>query len=162
MSNVQGTDALLRRLDAIKTKSGRTMLQQIQLEAVRNAKFNARRFTKTGRLERSIEKGTLADDYCIVKATAGHAAYVELGTRPHKIPVGSKGFLAWPEKGTPVRLTGKATRGANRAGGNYVYTRRAVNHPGTKAQPYLVPAAKRAIKENLGTEAIIKNWNDAA
>lgn len=40
--------------------------------------------------------------------------YVEEGTKPHQIPVGRKGFLAWEG-----------------AGGQWIYTKKAVMHPGT-------------------------------
>jgi hypothetical protein len=36
-----------------------------------------------------------------------------------------------------------------------------VNHPGTKAQPYLIPAAKDAVKRH-GVEVVVSTWNDAA
>lgn len=45
--------------------------------------------------------------------------YVEEGTKPHKIPIGRRGFLAWEG-----------------AGGEWIYTKRAVMHPGTR--PYLM------------------------
>ncbi len=45
--------------------------------------------------------------------------YMEEGTRPHQIPIGRRGFLAWEGPG-----------------GKYIYTRRAVMHPGTR--PYLM------------------------
>jgi hypothetical protein len=38
---------------------------------------------------------------------------------------------------------------------------RQVNHPGTKAQPYLMPGAKKAIDE-AGIDSIITAWNEAA
>ena len=40
--------------------------------------------------------------------------YVEEGTRPHQIPIGRRGFLAWEG-----------------SGGKWIYTKRAVMHPGT-------------------------------
>lgn len=45
--------------------------------------------------------------------------YMEEGTKAHNIPVGGKGFLAWEGPG-----------------GKYIYTRRAVKHPGTR--PYFM------------------------
>jgi hypothetical protein len=39
---------------------------------------------------------------------------------------------------------------------------RVVHHPGTKPQPFLVPGAQQAIKDNLGADVIIRDWNRAA
>jgi hypothetical protein len=41
-----------------------------------------------------------------------------------------------------------------------VFARR-VNHPGTKPQPYLIPAAKAALGR-FGLDKIIELWNRAA
>jgi hypothetical protein len=38
---------------------------------------------------------------------------------------------------------------------------RRVNHPGTKAKPYLRPAAEEVVREN-GIDLIVRAWNDAA
>jgi hypothetical protein len=37
-----------------------------------------------------------------------------------------------------------------------------VHHPGTRAHPYLVPAAKRALREVDKAAAIIETWDRAA
>jgi hypothetical protein len=36
-----------------------------------------------------------------------------------------------------------------------------VHHPGTKKQPFLIPGAQEAIRQ-VGAEAIVDAWNDAA
>jgi hypothetical protein len=36
-----------------------------------------------------------------------------------------------------------------------------VHHPGTKAQPFLVPSAEKALSD-FGLQGIVKRWNDAA
>ena len=45
--------------------------------------------------------------------------YMEEGTKAHDIPIGAKGFLAWEGPG-----------------GQYIFTRRVVKHPGTR--PYVM------------------------
>lgn len=77
----------------------------------------------TGALKESIEHH-LEDCDLIVSATGGaggrtYAAYVELGTEPHVILPKHKRALFWEGAPHPV---GK------------------VNHPGTRAQPFLRPA----------------------
>lgn len=155
---VKGIPQLRKRLEAVKA-SPRPLLGKIQLDAERYAKQLVPR--KTSNLGRSITRGELTDSYTIVRARAGYAAYVELGTRPHVIRPKRGGFLRFPAKGAAKRLSGAPTRGAVRAGGAYVFARK-VNHPGTKPQPFLVPGARRSIEENTGREVIISRWNRAA
>jgi hypothetical protein len=87
---------------------------------------------KTGNLGRSIGIGRVTATYAETVASAEYAAFVELGTRPHVIASCGQAIFA-----------------------------RKVNHPGTKAQPFMVPGARKAV-ENIGAEAIVKQWNDAA
>jgi hypothetical protein len=87
-------------------------------------------------------------------ASAEYAAFVELGTRPHVIVPRTKKVLRWP-------ATGSATLSGRVASGGQAIFARKVNHPGTKAQPFMVPGARKAV-ENIGAEAIVKQWNDAA
>jgi len=159
MLQIKGIPALQRRLKAVEKAASDDMLKRIQTQAVRYAKKDVPR--KTGRLGASIRPGYLTRSYAIVKAGAGYAAHVELGTRPHTIRPRNAKILRFAAKGTPTRLTGSVTRAAARAGGAYVFARE-VHHPGTKPQPYLVPGAKRAISEEVGREPIITAWNGAA
>lgn len=175
--SIKGIPALQRRLKAVEKAASTDLLKRIQTKAVYHAKKQVPR--KTGNLGRSIRPGFLTRSYAIVRASAGYAAYVELGTKPHDIPVGSKGFLAWPATaagrlrsgaGTarakagnvrPIHIrTGRSAIGPN--SGTYRYTRKAVHHPGTKPQPYLLPGAKQAVSEEVGREPIIRAWNGAA
>lgn len=148
---VTGTDALLRRLKAIK--NARPLLAEIQLRAVREAKIRVPR--RTGNLGRTIHPGSLTPTYTIVEATAAYAGYVERGTRPHIIRPRSKSVLSWTE--------GKRLSGRNRTGagaGNRIFAKY-VHHPGTKPQPFLLPGAVEAVHQ-VGVEPIIDAWNDAA
>jgi hypothetical protein len=59
--------------------------------------------------------------------------------------------------------TGKRLSGRNRTGkgaGSRIFAAK-VNHPGTKAQPFLLPGAVEAVRQ-VGVQPIIKAWNDAA
>lgn len=150
---VAGIPGLRKRLHAIDKVSGRPLLRTIQLDATANAKRAVP--VKTGNLRRTIRPGGLTETFTIVKATAGYAAYVELGTRPHVIRPKNGKVLAWPAKGS-ARLSGSTKRGGSR-----IFAR-VVHHPGTKPQPFLVPGAQQAIEDNLGVKAIVAAWNKAA
>lgn len=150
MSALEGLPALNRRLNAI-AKNG-DLLRDIQLHAVAEAKRIVPR--KTSFLGRSIHPGATGADFAIIEATAPYAAYVELGTRAHIIKPRRKRLLAWPAAGG-ARLSGRARTGAR------MIFARVVHHPGTKPQPYLVPAAKFALKK-VGITKIIERWNRAA
>lgn len=150
---LRGLPQLRRRLAAVERAAGRPLLAQIQLDATANAKRLVPR--KTGNLGRSIRPGGLTNDYTIVRATAGYAAFVEFATRPHVIKPKKARRLAWPAAGS-ARLSGTARRG-----GQMIFAGK-VNHPGTKAQPFLVPGARKAIEDNTGRSVIVREWNDAA
>ncbi len=153
MSRLEGLPELNRRLNAIS--QGRDILRTVQIDAVAEAKRMVPR--KTGNLGRTIGPGGLGNDFAIVHATAPYAAFVELGTKPHVIRPRSKRTLAWSTGGT--RLSGRPTASARRSGA--MRFARKVNHPGTKAKPYLVPAAKIALGR-VGVRRIIESWNRAA
>jgi hypothetical protein len=148
---LDGLPQLNRRLKAIGMTSG--ILKSIQLQAVREAKTLVPR--KTGYLGRSIGPGSLTRSFAIVHANAGYAAYVELGTKPHIIRPRNKRVLSWPAAGS-ARLSGRV-----RSGGSRVFARR-VNHPGTKAQPFLVPGARKALAGAGFRNIITRQWNEAA
>ncbi len=149
---LEGLPQLNRRLKAIGMTSG--ILGAIQHQAVREAKTLVPR--KTGYLARSIGPGSLTRSFAIVHAHAGYAAYVELGTkggtiiRPRR-----KRMLAWPAAGS-ARLSGRA-----RSGGAMIFARK-VKRGATKAQPFLVPGAKRALEGAGFRNIITRQWNEAA
>lgn len=148
-----GAGDLNRRLNAIS--QGRPLLQKLQIESVANAKRLVPR--KTGNLGRSIHPGSVTDRDAFVWASAAYAAYVETGTRPHVIVPRTAQALRFPSQGSSVTLSGRLRSGG---GGSYVFARR-VNHPGTKARPFLLPGAQKAVKDN-GVDIIIELWNGAA
>lgn len=84
----------------------------------------------TGELRRSLAITVLSDGVRIGPNTP-YAAYVEFGTRPHQIkPKSSGGTLAFTVNGRKIYA-------------------KVVNHPGTKAQPFVRPAFEAWV-ERLG------------
>jgi hypothetical protein len=147
---VTGDKQLIRRLEAIK--HGRPILADIQIRAVKEAKERVAR--ATGHTARTIAPGNLTDSFAIVQA-AGAAVFLEMGTKPHDIVPRNKKMLSWT---TGKRLSGRARSG--KGAGQRIFAKR-VHHPGTKAQPFLLPGAVEAVKQ-VGVEPIIKAWNSAA
>lgn len=79
---------------------------------------DARRYAPvdTGELRAGISAGPAAGGTVRVWSVAPHGLAVEFGTRPHVIEPSSRRALTWP-------------------GGAHPVTR--VDHPGTRAQPYM-------------------------
>ena len=148
-SRLVGQEALRRRLRAIE--DGRPVLQTIQLRAVAEAKKRVAR--KTGHTARTIAPGGSGPSFTIVQA-AGAAPFLEFGTKPHVIVPRRARALAWPAAGS-ARLSGRT-----RTGGRRIFARR-VNHPGTRPQPFLVPAAVAAVR-SVGLQPLIDAWDRAA
>jgi hypothetical protein len=150
---IEGMAALNKRLAA--TGDTRKFLGQLALMAVARAKQLVPR--KTGNLGRTIRLGQVTEHDAQIVAGGqfgvGYAQAVEYGSRPHDIVPRYKQVLAIPIGAT--RLSGSA-----RSGSGVVFTKR-VHHPGTKAQPYLMPAAQEVVSKS-GIEILIKAWNDAA
>ena len=150
MNGLEGGDKLIRRLKAIE--HGRPVLREVQIRAVREAKLRVAR--KTGHTGRTIAPGDLTDSYTIVRA-AGAAVFLEHGTKPHVIRPRNRRMLSW--------TAGKRLSGRNRtgSGAGQRFFARVVHHPGTKAQPFLLPGAVEALRQ-VGIAPIIRAWNDAA
>lgn len=113
---------------------------------------------------------------------AGYAAHVEFGTRPHLIRPRRKKVLFFPSQQAlnrnvsainnrgflrggqlRYRLTGNLTNRSTARFGTMAYQyAMVVKHPGTRAQPYLLPGAKEALR-NVGlADQVVQTWNDAA
>jgi hypothetical protein len=146
---VKGDRQLIRRLEAVKKGP---VLKDIQIRAVREAKLRVAR--ATGHTARTIAPGSLTEQFAIVQA-GGAAPFLEFDTKPHDIVPRNGKMLSWT---TGKRLSGRARSG--KAAGQRIFAKR-VRHPGTKAQPFLLPGAVEAVKQ-VGVEPIIKAWNDAA
>lgn len=135
---VKGLSQLLSRFAAISPNP--RLMRNLALSAVREQKTLSP--VRAGNLRRSILVGRVSDNYAETRATANYAAAVELGTKPHVIRPRTKKALRF------------------KSGGAVVFTKRA-NHPGTKAKPFMVPGAKKAV-EDLGADFIVEQWNSAA
>ena len=151
-AEIQGIPQLRARIEAIKPNE--KLLRTIALSAVREQKLLAPR--KTGNLGRSIHLGAVTATRAETIASADYAAYVEQGTRAHEIRPKARKALRWAASAGDARLTGTP-----RKGGRVRFAKR-VQHPGTKAQPFMLPGAKTAI-EGAGLKAVVeKAWSDAA
>lgn len=154
---IEGYNPLQARLKAIGDTRGQA--RQLGLITVREAKLHVAR--KTGTTGRTIRMTRVTEDSATVEV-GGAGAFLERGTKPHIIRARNGKALRWPAKGTAVTLGGRARTGAVRKLGNAAFAfARFVRHPGTKAQPFLIPAARKAI-ETVGIGQIIERWNKAA
>lgn len=154
---VRGADNLKARLDALAARGNkRGMMATLGLAAVDEAKKLVPR--KTGNLGRTIRSEDATESSVRVVAggttEVGYAAYVEKGTKAHVIVPRNARALAW---GGARRLSGNL-----RSGAKPEFFAARVNHPGTKAQPYLVPGAQKAMSRGGLKESVIEIWNEAA
>jgi hypothetical protein len=134
-------------------------MRQLGLRAVREQKLLVAR--KTGNLGRSIHLVATTAHSATTEASANYAGYVEHGTRPHEITPKVARVLAWAPgaAGGAFRRLSGATRKGVKAGA-MVFAMK-VHHPGTKAQPFMVPGAMLAAKK-MGASIVIDEWNGAA
>ena len=89
----------------------------IKRQAMQNLASNGS--VKTGHLRRSIAYKTTMTEGIVHTSNVAYAIGVEKGTRPHTIRPKNKKMLYWQGASHPVRQ---------------------VNHPGSKAKPFLIPA----------------------
>lgn len=151
---VTGQRELQLRLRALG-KVPRDILQETGLRAVREAKILVPR--RTGNLGRTIRIGALTDSYVEVTAggtrEVGYAAAVEFGSKPHPIFPKRRKALAWGG--------GRTLGGRLRAGARPEFFAKRVDHPGTRARPYLTPGLERALTI-VGLSGLVERWNRAA
>jgi hypothetical protein len=146
----KGMRQLNARIEALR-KIPRTLSAEWQVRTIAGAKTLVRR--KTGHTGRTIGAGPITDRGATVTA-AGAAVFLEKGTKPHVIR---------PKKGKFLRFApgaGSTLGGRPRAGASVVFARK-VNHPGTKAYPFLLPSGREALRQ-VSLETPIKLWNSAA
>ena len=157
MANLQGYSQLQARLHAMQTATPQ-MMRTIGFGVVAGAKILVPR--KTGNLGRSIAVTSVSAQSVTVAARAPYAAFVELGTKPHEITPNAKRALRWATSSSKgFRLTGRPSSAKGNVVGWAFATR--VHHPGTRAHPYLLPAAK-TVAAKVGLTSIISAWNSAA
>ena len=97
----------------------------IEARAKRNITSNGS--VKTGHLRRGITTNVGNMEVTVHTSNVKYARLVEEGTRPHVIRAKGKRALYWKGARHPVRK---------------------VNHPGSRAKPYLIPAFEKE-KNNL-------------
>lgn len=148
---LQGHRQLNARLKALGAT--RPIMRTFQLDSIAEAKRLVPR--KTGHLERSILPGSVSDSHADIQARTPYAAAVEFGAKPHVIRPKKASILAWPASEGGRRLSGRARKSA----GPMIFARK-VNHPGSKAQPYLIPGARSALGKLR--DALVKRWDGAA
>lgn len=158
-SNVSGARELTARLRAVDGSVGSDLPRRLGLATVAEAKRLVPR--KTGNLGRRISLRSYNATTVTVVAATPYAVAVERGTKPHEILPKRKRALRFPAKGTPVTLSGRVRSSAARRPGAFRFAGR-VKHPGTKAQPFLVPGAQRAVGRIGIGEVIVTAWNKAA
>ena len=151
-AEISGIPQLRARIEAIKPNE--KLLRTIALSAVREQKLLAPR--KTGNLGRSIHLGAVTPTRAETIASADYAAYVEQGTRPHEIRPRNRKALRWAASSGDARLSGSP-----RSSGRVRFAKR-VQHPGTRAQPFMIPGAQKAVSDAGLKATVEKAWNDAA
>lgn len=141
---VVGTADIDRLTEALKrtAKESGITTQQVLIQSSNHilAEMESRVPVKTGQLRQSLGIKVSGDKVIIGPNTtqAPYAGYVEFGTKAHTIrPKKPGGVLVFNIGGTKVFTT-------------------KVNHPGTKAQPYVAPAFQAWV-DSLGTMAAEAN-----
>lgn len=153
--HVQGDKQLIARIRAVEQAvTPRVLLRRWQVRTTQLAKVRAPK--RTGTLARSIHPGMIMGTVAQVIADAGHAVYVEKGTRAHLIRPRNARALAWNSDAGATRLSG-----AMRSGVAPNVFARLVRHPGTQPQPFLEPAARQSLDE-LDADPVVRAWNSAA
>lgn len=97
---------------------------------------------KTGRLRRSIRRKNASQRKATVAAHYT-AFFVDAGTVPHPIRPKKGRGLSW------------------QAGGRTIFSRR-VMHPGTRARPFRVRAARESLRRKPMAQELINQWNRGA
>ena len=159
MSDVQGMDALVRRMKAIGEPA--PVLRALQLSVIHEAQALVPR--KTGNLQRSIVPGAITGTSAVVSVNAKYGIYVEKGTGlygPKKQRIDPGKVMHWKGGGSSkVRLSGRSRVVKGRSLGDDVFAR---STAGAKAQPFLEPGAKKAVAGSGLADIIIEQWNGAA
>lgn len=159
MGELIGYQSLSRRLQAIGSPTlPAGVMRKLALTTVAEAKLHAP--VKTGTLRRSIHIGSVTPASATVLASARYAAWVERGTSGGQtiVPVHAS-VLAWPlggAGGPSARLSGAPRKGVGRSG--MAFARRVIRGA-TPAQPYMLPAAERAIEIANLAGVVIAAWD---
>ncbi len=159
MAELVGYQSLSRRLRAIGNPAMPAgIMRKLALVTVAEAKMKAP--VKTGNLRRSIHIGSITPRSATVLASARYAAWVEHGTPGGQtiLPVHAS-VLAWPLGGAGgkfARLSGAPRKGTGRSG--MAFAKRVIRGA-TPAEPYMLPAAERAIEVADLAGVVIAAWD---
>ena len=134
-SDLNKFSVILRELpDEIKDDI-RKVVKNSAFNIERNAKSSAS--VKTGHLRRSISTKMGDMEATIHTSNLKYAPMVEFGTRSHIIRAKNKKALYWKGATHPVKK---------------------VNHPGSKAKPYLIPAFEKEKDQFLEKLKEVIEW----
>ena len=166
-ASISGVPQLRARIEAIKPNE--KLMRRVALLAIREQKILVPR--KTSTLSRTIHIGAVTPTRAETIASANYAVHVERGTgkfgpkkkkyeiKPREGRVGRGGrpaALRFAASPSGARLSGSPKKGAR------VRFARRVMHPGSKAQPFMVPGARKAIEAAGLKNFIVASWNEAA
>ena len=161
LATLKGYDALQRRLNAIRPGQalGAGILRQLAMQANREqVSLMYHQVTRrTGHAGQLIGLGDITPTQAATVARS-YAVYIDRGTAPHIIRPRRASVLAWAGDATGRRATGRTRKGYK---GPMVFARQ-VHHPGTKARPFMVPGAQRAVTQANLADKVITAWNEAA
>jgi hypothetical protein len=152
MSDIKGLPQLISRFNAIKPNQ--QMMRTLALSAVREQKIEVPR--RTGNLGRSIRIRRVTPKEAQTIAAASYALYVHEGTKAHDIRPKNRKALRFPADGGSSTLGGRV-----RSGGKVRFAKR-VRHPGTKANPFMLRGAQKAVQAAGFASYVIERWNRAA
>lgn len=126
---IAGLDAIETRLQELPKKIEGKVLRHFADFVHEKALDRADKHTKTGALFQSLYSRPIPHGYEIGNdpQRAPHAVFVHWGTKPHVIKPKKRKALRWS------------------SGGEFAFAKR-VNHPGYIGDPYLVLAARDAIR----------------
>lgn len=127
VGDIQG---VINRLTAIPVGLEKYVINNLSQVAYDSAEAGADAHTKTGALRQALYNRAVVGGRAIGhdRNRAPYAAFVLLGTRPHKILPKNKKALRWS------------------VGGKFAFAK-AVNHPGYRGDNYLLRAATEAVRQ---------------
>jgi len=134
-SDLNKFSVILRELPGEIKDDVRKVVKNSAFNIERNAKSSAS--VKTGHLRRSISTKMGDMEATIHTSNLKYAPMVEFGTRPHIIRAKNKKALYWKGATHPVKQ---------------------VNHPGSKAKPYLIPAFEKEKDQFLEKLKEVIRW----
>jgi len=148
---IKGMQEVVKRFMFAPEKLSRIMIRTLRegsgkalnfsKQIITRGGFGARRALKTGAMRNNMGMRVEGDKAIIhTSPSTDYAVYVHEGTAPHTIK----------PKGKYLRFKG--------SGGNYVFAK-SVNHPGTKANPFLTATSKKLTQEKT-LELILKKHVD--